>query len=182
MELVRIGEKLISVTKIHKVVEDILTFRSQGVSQAEAASRYGVDRTFVSRLESIGELRKGRSIAVIGFPVANKWAVLNLCQEMGVDFSWVMTDQERRDYAQSVNGIQLVNEILNMAGKLRQYDVVVLLASNARVRLLEALLHGQSVIPVILGPTPLEYDVEVDISLLEQLIRGIQVRDAGDGS
>ena len=180
MELVRIGEKLISVTKIHNMVQEVLQARGQGLSQSEVAQRFGVDRTFVSRLEAVGEIRKGRSIAVIGFPVANTEAVGSLCRELGVDFCWVMTDAERRDYAQSRNGIEIINELMTTARTLRTYDAVVLLASNTRLRLMEALLDSATVVPIVLGETPLTRDVPVDLDVLGKVIRGIRPLSAGE--
>jgi hypothetical protein len=48
------------------------------------------------------------------------------------------------------------------------------MASNARVRLLTALLDVRAVIPVILGETPLERDVTVDVNVLESIIKEVQ--------
>jgi transcriptional regulator with XRE-family HTH domain len=179
MELVRIGDKLVSLEKIYAMVEDILKARERGLSQSEVATRYGVDRPFVSRLEALGEVRKGRSIAVIGFPVANPQAVYAVTERLGVDFTWVMTDQERRTFAESKNGIELVNEIFRMAQQVRRYDAVILMASNARVRLLSQLLDAHQVIPLILGPTPLTQDVPVDLDQLAAIIRQLQTGQEG---
>ncbi|NMP21454.1 helix-turn-helix domain-containing protein [Sulfobacillus harzensis] len=180
MELVRIGEKLISVQKIHNMVEELLQARSRGLSQSEAATQLGLDRAFVSRLESLGEVRRGRSIALIGFPVANKDSLQAVCQRWGVDFVWLMTDRERREFAESRSGIELVNEIFRIAHEVRSYDTVILMASNMRVRLLTALLDMHAVIPIILGETPLNRDVEVDVDVLESIIKEVQGQ-AGDG-
>ena len=68
VDLLRIGEKLISTSRIHRTVDQILELRSQGQSQQEVAEQIGVDRTFISRLEGLGEVRKGGRVAVIGFP------------------------------------------------------------------------------------------------------------------
>ncbi len=174
MELVRVGDKLISVEKIHNMVEEILQARSRGLSQSEAAAQLGIDRAFVSRLETLGEVRRGRSIALIGFPVANKTPILELCHRLGVDFSFVMTDQERRAFAESRSGIELVNEIFRLARDVRRFDTVILMASNMRVRLLTTLLDVHSVIPMVLGDTPLNRDVEVDIPVLESIIKEVQ--------
>ncbi|MCY0900214.1 MAG: transcriptional regulator [Firmicutes bacterium] len=175
MELIRIGEKLISLQKINNMVEEILRARSHGFSQAEVAQQFGLDRAFVSRLETLGELRRGRSIAVIGFPVANKEAVYRICQRRGVDFAWVMTDAERRAFAESRTGVELINEIFQLAQKVRSYDTVILMASNARVRLLSALLDVRAVIPMILGETPLNRDVTVDVNVLESIIKEVEI-------
>ena len=67
MELVRIGDKVVSVPKIERAVREIIELRSKGISQQEVAEKFNTDRTFVSRLESIGEIRKGKRIAVVGF-------------------------------------------------------------------------------------------------------------------
>ncbi|PSR32424.1 MAG: transcriptional regulator [Sulfobacillus benefaciens] len=178
MELIRVGDKLISIDRLNQAIEDILRYRSQGASQTEAAGRYNVDRSFVSRLETLGEVRRGRSLALVGFPVSNPEALQELCNQEGVDFCWVMTDDQRRNFAQNRSGIELVNEIMRVASVLRSFDVVFLLASNARVRLMEALLDTKTVIPVILGPTPLTEDIFVDPEELRLLIRS--VRQAGE--
>lgn len=169
------GDKLISLDRLAGVVEDMLRFRAHGSSQTDVAKKFHVDRSFVSRLETLGEVRKGRSIALIGFPIANTGAVQSLSKALGIDYCWVMTDRERRDFAEQLTGVELVNEIMRVAAELRTYDVVILLASNARVRLMEALLDASTVIPMILGETPLVDDVEVNTDQLLQLINAIKL-------
>ena len=63
MEFYRIGDKLISQEKAVRVLERIFTLRASGLSQQEVANRVGCDRTFVSRLETMAEVRKGGSLA-----------------------------------------------------------------------------------------------------------------------
>jgi transcriptional regulator with XRE-family HTH domain len=176
MDLIRIGDKLISLQKIHTMVGEIFEARGKGLSQAEVSAQFGLDRTFVSRLETLGEVRRGRSIAVIGMPIANKEELSVLCETLGVDFVWLMTDQERRHFAQSRNGVELVNEIFRLAHEVRSYDTVILMASNARVRLLTALLGVHAVIPLVLGETPLNRDVVVEVNVLESIIKEVQFR------
>jgi transcriptional regulator len=72
VDLIRIGEKIISRRRIDQYVSRMLELRAKGLSQAEVAGRLGVDRTLVSRLESLGEVRKGKRIAVVGFPIQKK--------------------------------------------------------------------------------------------------------------
>lgn len=180
MELVRIGDKLISLGRIRLAVEQALLLRSQGLSQAEVAQRLGWDRTLLSRLESVGEIRKGHAIAVIGFPVANKAEVEALCAALAVDFVWVMTDRERRRFAESLSGAALIDRILEIAGRVRQFDAVVLMASRQRIRLMEALLEPGAVVPFVLGETPLDRDVPVDLDQLEQVIRALRRQDNGE--
>ena len=177
MDQVRIGEKLVSLTRIRLVVEQAMALRAEGLSQSEVSSRLGVDRTLISRLESVGEIRVGHRVALIGFPVANKAAVEQLAAQLGVDFVWVMTDAERRAFAHSLSGAALIDNILAMAARVREFDAVVLLASDRRIRLMESLLDRSTVVPIILGEAPLDRDVRVDVVALEQVL--LTLRSAG---
>ena len=71
-----------------------------GYTQEEVAQKLKLDRTFVSRLERIGEVRKGKKIAVIGFPVLNKEEILAVCREESIDFAFIMSEEERGDFLQ----------------------------------------------------------------------------------
>lgn len=64
----RAGDKLLNRVKLDRIVDRIFQLRVSGLSQQEVAQRVGCDRSFVSRLESLAEVRKGGSLAVIGFP------------------------------------------------------------------------------------------------------------------
>jgi transcriptional regulator len=66
MGFYRIQDKVISWEKVERTLKRALLLRTRGFSQQEVADRLKLDRTFISRLESTGELRKGQSIACIG--------------------------------------------------------------------------------------------------------------------
>ena len=83
----RIGDKLLNRTKLDGIVDRIFDLRISGLSQQEVAQRVGCDRTFISRLESLAEIRKGGSLAVIGFPLGNTEELEHLCQELGVEYT-----------------------------------------------------------------------------------------------
>ena len=93
--LLRVGEKIIDRDKIYKAVDDILEMRSRGLSQQEIANRIGLDRTAISRLETLGEVRKGGRIALVGFPIKN-------CEEIAVwpeRRAWIIVCFSRRKSA-----------------------------------------------------------------------------------
>ena len=98
MSFIRIGDKLINRDKLLRTIERILSLRSSGLSQLDVAEQIGVDRTFISRLEALAEVRKGGPVAVIGFPVKNKEELLTVCQQYGVEYTLLMTEKERWDY------------------------------------------------------------------------------------
>lgn len=172
-DLIRIGEKLISMEKLKRIIEQILEQRSQGMSQQEAADRFGVDRTFISRLEGLGAVRKGSSLAVIGFPIGNKQEILDLLTELGVDFSLIMANDERWRFVQEKSGIELFNEIMSMVAKVRTYDVVIFIGSRQRIKWSAALLDKE-VVGYELGETPITEDKQVDSERLRSLILGVR--------
>ena len=93
INIVRIGSKAINKDKLYQTIDKIIEMRSKGVSQQEIADRIGTDRTFVSRLESLGEVRKGESIAFVAFPVKNKQEITGILDRFGVNFYLIMTEE-----------------------------------------------------------------------------------------
>ncbi|MHB8926701.1 MAG: transcriptional regulator [Bacillota bacterium] len=142
LDFIRIGDKLIDRAKIDRAIDQILTLRSGGLSQQEVADKIGVDRTLVSRLEGVGEVRKGESIAVIGFPVENKDEAVGVAAEEAVDFAYVLTDQERWDLLNR-SGAELFNELMRLMARIREFRVVVILGLNQPARFFAALLDRE---------------------------------------
>lgn len=173
MEFYRIGDKLISKEKAVRALERIFSLRASGMSQQEVANRVGCDRTFVSRLETIAEIRKGGSMAVIGFPIANTEEIAELCQKLGVEYTLLMTDVERWSFVERMNGVQLLNWLMDLMSEMRSYDNVVMIGSDMRIRLAEAIL-GDKVIGFEIGESPITQDVYVQPKQLLDLITTIK--------
>lgn len=172
-DLVRVGEKVISRAKLVEAIDRILDLRFRGMSQQEVADKLQVDRTFISRLESLGEIRKGGTVALVGFPVRNKAEVERVAREEGVDFILLMTERERRDFIEKRSGLDLFNDVMQLAAQVRQHDAVVLLGSDKRIRILAALLDRE-VIPVEIGKSPIEEDKYVDPEALRAALRAVR--------
>lgn len=173
MELIRIGEKLICPGRIERTVERILHLRSRGQSQQEVAEQLGIDRTFISRLESLGEVRKGGRLALIGFPIGNKEEIEAVARQEGVDYVLVMTDNERWDFAEKRSGVALANELMVMFSQLRDFNTVIFLGSDMRIKLVEAMLEPGAVLGIELGKSPMQEDIHVDPKELQTLIRSL---------
>ena len=170
--LTHIGAKIINRQKIHQAVDVILDMRSRGLSQQDVAKEIGVDRTLISRLETLGEIRKGGLIAIIGFPVKNCEELQSMARQEGVDFCLLMSESERWDYVQSKSGIELFNNIMGIISDLRKYDVVIILGSNMRIKLIGTLLDKE-VIGIELGESPIAEDKYVDPQDVRTIIRQI---------
>ncbi|HHW44824.1 transcriptional regulator [Desulfofundulus thermobenzoicus] len=173
MDLLRIGEKIISRRKIDQFVGRMLELRAGGLSQTEVAHRLGVDRTLVSRLESLGEVRKGRKIAVVGFPVQNKEELRAALQAEGVDFILLMTEAERWDFVRSKSGIELVNLLMDLFARAHNFDQIVVIGSNKRIKIIEAVLD-KVVVGYEIGESPIQEDKYVDPGEIIQIVRAIK--------
>lgn len=173
MEFFRIQEKMISKQKLMEAVSQILELRTRGFSQQEVADQLGVDRSFVSRLESLGELRKGKTIALVGFPILNKDEIMEIAKREGVDYVLLWTEEERNRFVSERTGAQLMNEMMDMIPRVKEFDVVILLASDFRLKLLQGLLDNE-VLTVEIGESPLTEDKWVDPQKLLKVLRAIK--------
>ena len=170
--LFRIGEKLISLNKAFRVVERALALREQGFSQQETSGRLHLDRSFVSRLESIGEIRKGNRIAVIGFPLANSNHISELCRTYGLEYYLILNNRERWEMVQDKKALEFFNNMLELLARLRQFDLLIMITSEKWCHLAEALLDIQ-VIHIDLGPTPIEEDLFFEKERLESILKQV---------
>jgi transcriptional regulator with XRE-family HTH domain len=169
VELLRIGDKVISRAKIENKIKEILELRMLGMSQQEAADKLGVERTFISRLEGIGEIRKGHSIAAVGFPIKNKAEVEEVLKAYGVEFFVLMSEAERTAYVSNCDGVQLSNKIMELINKFRSFDTVIVMASDYRNRIARDLLDNR-IIEIDIGKSPIKEDVNVNLDVLTEIL------------
>ncbi|MBP2662526.1 MAG: hypothetical protein H6Q71_474 [Firmicutes bacterium] len=171
--LLRIGDKIVDRQKIHHTVDRILELRRNGLSQQEVAGQICVDRTFVSRLEAIGEIRKGGRVALIGFPIKNCQEIYTVARQEGVDFCLVLSNQERLDFVQTKSGVELFNTIMEIIANVHKYDIVIIIGSNMRIKLMETLLD-KAVIGMQIGESPISEDKYVNPEDICALIRQLR--------
>lgn len=147
----------------------MLSLRQRGLSQMETAARLGVDRTLISRLEGIGEIRKGRVTGLIAFPISNKDEICQLAEDLGVDFSFIMDNRERWDFVEGKTGALLLSEIMKVIARARECDHVLVAASDMWLGMAEAIL-GPRLTPLQLGTSPMERDVHLDPGHVRSLL------------
>ncbi len=160
------------------MTEKIIQMRSRGLSQAEVAGRLGLDRTFISRLESLGEVRWGERIALIGFPVKNKEEIQELAARQGIEYIFLLTEKERWEFLDKGSGIHLFNTVMDIIYKLKEFDTIIFLGSDKRIDLLETLLDGK-LVSIKIGASPITEDIVVDIIALEEVIRALKDQEKG---
>ncbi len=176
MELIRIGDKIINLQKVTKLVDKIIHMRSNGSTQADVASMLGIERSFISHLEGLGEIRKGKKIALVGFPVANISEIESLAERFGVDYVFLLSEDERQEFASKESGIELFNQLLDIIARLKDYDVVVFLGSDFRISQVEKILDKE-VLGISIGRSPIKKDVYVNPDQLGDILDNLRIKD-----
>lgn len=171
MRLYRIGDKVVSEDKLRDAIAAILEDREAGATQDDVARSHGVQRSFVSFLETLGEVRKGGRVALVGFPIANAAEVIALAERHALDFVLVLS-QEERESIESGEVTQVFNTLLETIATLRDYDTLVLMASDWRIKTMERIL-GTEVVGIPLGVSPLREAVTVDLEQLDEILSGV---------
>ena len=156
-----------------RTVERILELRSQGSSQQEAADMLGLDHTFVSRLEGMGEVRKGEALGLDWLPHPQWGRARSMALSEGVEFVLILNEKQRWHYVTGRTGADLFNEVAEMLAGLRQFDAVIFLGSDRRLRWAESI--WDNVLGVEIGASPITEDKYVDPELVRQLIRSSKV-------
>ncbi len=172
VRLFRVGNKVISLGKITDAVTAILEDRERGATQEESARAHGVQRSFVSFIETVGEVRRGGRIALVGFPVANTEEVRAVAERHAVDFVLVVSQGERESI-ESGSAADIFNQLLETIAVLKDYDVLVLMASDWRIKTIEKIL-GKEVVGIALGHSPIREDVRVDVAELETVLAAVE--------
>lgn len=171
MEIIRVGNKVISKGKINNLIGKILQLRASGSTQSEVANSLGIERSFISHLEGLGEVRSGRRVALVGFPVANKKEIEELALKKGVEFVYLLSQEERELLEREKTTAEVFNELLDMLSLLVNFDVIVFLGSDKRISQFEQ-IFGRRVLGYLLGKSPVLKSVAVDLEALEVLLEG----------
>ncbi len=169
MKFYRIGDKVINSKYLDKTISKILKLRQSGLSQSKVADELDIERSFISRLESIGEVRRGNKIALVGFPVENKEEIVNIAKEYGLEYILVMTEKERWNFIQQKSGLDIFEDVIEILVELKEFDLTVFLGSDMRLDLVDKLLDGK-VIGIKLGESPLKEDKYVDPDNIKEIL------------
>ncbi len=166
----RIGSKIVSKDKIASLIDEILQRRSSGATQKEVAKVFHVERSFVSHLEGLGEIRKGPRIALIE----------EVAKECGVELVFLLSQKEREDFVKKESGNDLFNRTLMLLSELKDYDMVVFLGSDWRISLVEKILEKE-IYGISLGKSPIKKDAYIEPNELKNLLKKISPEEKKGG-
>ncbi|MDO8987637.1 MAG: hypothetical protein Q7V14_05380, partial [Coriobacteriia bacterium] len=95
-----------------------------------------------------------------------------------LDFVLVFSQAEREGI-ESESATEVFNSLLDTLATLRDYDVLVMLASDLRIKTIEKIL-GREVVGLPLGQSPLREDIVVDIEQLDSVLEGVMAVSTED--
>jgi transcriptional regulator with XRE-family HTH domain len=170
MQFIRIGEKVISKEKLNREINKILELRAKGVTQEGVARKLGIERTFVSRLESLGEIRRGQRIALVGFPIKNKEELTRLAEELGIEYVLLFTQKERFEFIKRKGKSELFNEIMEIIVNLADFDLIIFMGSDMRVPIVEKIFSVQ-VIGIVIGHSPIKESKYVNPKEIIEIVK-----------
>ena len=173
MQFIRIGEKIISKEKLNREINKILELRTKGLTQEGVARKLGVERTFVSRLESLGEIRKGKKIALVGFPIKNKEELTLLAEKLGIEYVLLLTQEERFEFVKKKGKNELFDEIMKIIVNLADFDLIIFIGSDARVPVVEKIFSVQ-VIGMIIGHSPIKESKYVNPEKIIEIVKQVK--------
>jgi len=173
VQFIRIGEKIICKEKLNREIEKILELRTKGITQEGVARKLGVERTFVSRLESLGEIRRGKKIALVGFPIKNKEELTHLAEELGIEYVFLLTQEERFEFIKKKGKSELFNEIIEIIVNLSDFDLIIFLGSDMRVPVVEKIFSVQ-VIGIVIGHSPIKESKYVNPKRIIEIVRQVK--------
>lgn len=169
MQFYRIGDKVINSKYLNKTINKVLKMRQSGYSQSKVAEELDLERSFISRLESIGEIRRGNKIALVGFPVKNKEEIIELAKDYGLEYILVMTEEERWNFIQEKSGHNIFEDVIEILVELKEYDLTIFIGSDMRLDLVDKLLDGK-VIGLKIGESPIRENKRVDPQEIREIL------------
>jgi hypothetical protein len=107
----------------------------------------------------------------VGFPIANCDEVRALADRHAVDFVLVVSQSERESI-ESGSSAQVFNQLLETLAAMRDFDTLILIASDWRIKTIEKIL-GTEVVGIPLGHTPIREDKRVDIGELDDVLTAV---------
>ena len=173
MQFIRVGEKIICKEKLDREINKILELRVKGITQEGVARKLGVERTFVSRLESLGEIRKGKKIALVGFPIKNKEELTHLAEKLGIEYVFLLTQEERFEFIKKKGKSELFNEIIEIIVNLSDFDLIIFMGSDMRVPLVEKIFSIQ-VIGIVIGHSPIKESKYVHPEKIIEIVKQVK--------
>ncbi len=84
-----------------------------------------------------------------------------------------MTNNERWKWVDTASGVTLLNEVMMLIASVKDFETIIFIGSDMRIRLMEAVL-GRDVIPISVGGSPVTEDKFIDLERLRSIIRELR--------
>jgi len=85
-----------------------------------------------------------------------------------------MSERERWEYIRQKSGIELFDAIMEIIARAHSFDQVIVIGSNQRIKIFEAVLD-KAVIGFEIGESPIQEDKYVEVEKVLELIRAVKI-------
>ena len=85
----------------------------------------------------------------------------------------VLDDRERWAFVKGRDGLEVLDDLLQIIHNIRRFDTVILMGSDRRLELMRSMLDKE-VIPIVLGQSPIVGDVQVDAVFFRDMLRALK--------
>jgi hypothetical protein len=174
MRLIKVGNKLISWEKISSAINEILQRRSTGATQQEVASDFGIERVFISYLESIGAIQRNQSLAVVCWLIDNLAEVSNLVGSYGVEMFNLVPNSTSLSHIEVNDICRYVIEVL---AKVKKFQALIVIGDRSQVELFREITDQDVYAVRLIRTTRAKGARLANISGLERILRAL----IGDG-
>jgi hypothetical protein len=81
----------------------------------------------------------------------------------------LMTEEERQTYVEQRSGKEMLNELMDLIGKMHSFETIIAIGSDNRIKLIQGLLDSE-VICVEIGTSPITEDKWVDPDEIRKIL------------
>ena len=121
----------------------------------------------------MGEIRKGKKIALVGFPIKNKEELTLLAEKLGIEYVLLLTQEERFEFIKKKGKNELFDEIMKIIVNLADFDLIIFIGSDARVPVVEKIFSVQ-VVGMVIGHSPIKESKYVNPEKIIEIVKQVK--------
>ncbi|HDK26506.1 MAG TPA: transcriptional regulator, partial [Candidatus Atribacteria bacterium] len=109
----------------------------------------------------------------VGFPIKNKEELTHLAEKLGIEYVFLLTQEERFEFIKKKGKSELFNEIIEIIVNLSDFDLIIFMGSDMRVPLVEKIFSIQ-VIGIVIGHSPIKESKYVHPEKIIEIVKQVK--------
>ena len=120
----------------------------------------------------MGEIRKGKKIAVVGFNIKNKDEIEKVALGSGVELIRLFGEKGKENLIKGKNGEDILDSAFKVFAELANFDLIVFMASKKRVRKAEK-IFGKRIYGFVEGRDKNTEEIFIHPEKFKAILEGI---------